>query len=129
MKRDMDVIRKIILTVKEKEFNSEPDAWEKDNCIRSAEGVPEDVFKYHTMLLKEAGLVKAIVGGGDPIPSEAVILDLTWEGHDFADSISNDTVWDTAKGRVQKVGSWTFDLLVECLKQEAKKRIGLVISG
>jgi hypothetical protein len=87
------------------------------------------------MLLKEAGLIKGKVAppsamkGASVIPSAAIIKDLTWLGHDFASSIKSDKVWDSSKERLKKAGSWTFDLLLECLKQEAKKRIGLAISS
>lgn len=121
MKRDMEVIRKIILAVKSSEEQ-----------VQSVEGVPDDKFNYHTMLLKEAGLIKGTVSASknqNIIPNIALITDLTWDGHDFADSIGDDTVWNTAKGRIQEVGSWTFDLFLECVKQEAKKRIGLQFSS
>ncbi|MGO8839441.1 MAG: DUF2513 domain-containing protein [Limisphaerales bacterium] len=48
---------------------------------------------------------------------------LTWAGHDFLDAARNDTIWNKAKDEFLKPGiSWTFSILFEWLKQEARQR-------
>ena len=58
------------------------------------------------------------------IPSAAAIVRLTWAGHDFLDSSRDNKIWKLAKEHVIKPGaSWTFSLLLEWLKQEARHRV------
>ena len=86
---------------------------------------------YHVQLLKDAGLVEAEVHrrpDGEFIG--AVTSRLTWAGHDFLDAMRDDTIWSKAKKHVLKPGaSWTFDLLKEWLKHEAREKLGLPIAG
>ena len=114
MNRDMDVIRQIVLAVRD---FSEP--------LAKVDGIEPAVFNYHAQLLDEAGLVKASLGCSDKRPpSVALIFRLTWDGHDFADSITDNTVWQKAKDTVIKpTASWTFGILLEYLKMEIKSHI------
>lgn len=114
MNRDMDVIRQIVLAVRD---SNEP--------IAKVEGMEPAVFNYHAQLLDEAGLVKASLGSSDKrLPTVAMIFRLTWAGHDFADSITDDTLWQKAKDTVIKpTASWTFGILLEYLKVEIRSHI------
>lgn len=80
---------------------------------------------YHISLLNEAGLMNAIIRKNEyGLPSDAVIMGLTWAGHDFLDAVRNDTIWSNAKETILKPGvSWTFSILTEWLKQEALNKI------
>ena len=116
MKRDMDIIRKIILATR----NSET-----PHPLSGVEGISNDDFAQHVQLLEEADLVKAAINGGDSRPAfAAVIYRLTWSGHDFADAIAEDSVWQKAKENVLKpTASWTFGILLDYLKVEISSRI------
>ena len=109
MRRDMDIIRQIVLAVRD-----------SDGVVRGLEGVDFEVYAEHVRLLDEAGLVDASI---QTVPQRKVIAALvwrlTWAGQDFADAISSDTLWRKAKDTVIKpAGSWTFDVLKEWLKSE-----------
>ena len=109
MKRDMDIIRQIVLAVRD-----------SDGVVRGLEGVEFEVYAEHVRLLDEAGLIDASI---QVVPQRRVIAALvwrlTWAGQDFADAISSDTLWHKAKETVIKpTGSWTFDVLKEWLKTE-----------
>ena len=116
MQRDMDLIRKIVLTVRD-----------STGVVNKLEGVEELAYRYHANLLLEAGLAvgaasKEVMGTG--APGHVMIFRLTWAGHDFADSISSDTIWKKAKDNVLKPSaSWTFEILKEYLKAEIKTHI------
>lgn len=119
MDRDMDTIRKIVLAVKA-----------ANGHITRVDGVTQEVFAYHAALLQEAGLAKCHIeedsDSPSAIPSIAVIWRLTWAGHDFADSIKDENLWDKAKTNVLKpAASWTFGVLLEYLKQEILRRVGV----
>jgi hypothetical protein len=114
MKRDMDMIRRILLHV--------------EQAQKPVETVPDcaqNVFDYHTALIIEAGLAEGDVGKDhNLLPFGAVVFRLTWNGHEFLDSARSDTVWQIAKQKVLKPGaSWTFALLGEVLKTLAKHQL------
>lgn len=112
MKRDMDLIRRIVLTTADLPYGEQ---------LQEMDGVDEETFVTHVIWLSEAGLVKAITEDGVG-PSEAryaFVFRLTWSGCEFADAIRNDTLWAKAKSNVLKPGmSFTFDVLKEWLKTE-----------
>ena len=57
------------------------------------------------------------------------IRGLTWEGHDFLDTVRDPDVWKRTKEGASKMGGWTFGLLKDLgtayLKHVAKERLGL----
>lgn len=118
MKRDMDVIRRILLAAS---------TMKPGEALQELDGVDDSVFSEHVNLLVERGLVD----GGAPIsltsgPIGGFITRLTWEGQDFVDLIEGDTAWNTAKARVIRPGvAWSFDVLKEVLKAIAMKSAGL----
>ena len=114
MKRDMDVIRKIILSVRD-----------VDGAISSVEGIEKQNFGFHVQMLEEAKLVNSsILTGNSGKIESARILRLTWKGEDFADVIVDDKAWKKAKENIiKKNASWTFYILLEFLEFEAKRVI------
>ena len=97
MKRDMDLVRKILLAV-EKTTNTRGiidfDEFDSD-CS------PEKIF-YHLNMMDQAGLIVV-----DHIErKEGVVLRiraLTWQGHEFLDVARNEHSWNRAKEKVLKV--------------------------
>jgi len=115
MKRDMNLIRVILQTTEEYDHDKEPS---RPFCETFA---PEEV--YQIKLMRDAGLVDAETYSN---PSRATIFRLTWAGHDFLDASRDNTIWKKAVEHVIKPGtSWTFSILSEWLKQEAKERLGM----
>jgi hypothetical protein len=79
---------------------------------------------YQIALMKDAGLVDADIDTIGSIPCNATIIRLTWVGHDFLDSSRDNKIWKMAVEHVIKPGaSWSFSILVEWLKQEARRRV------
>jgi hypothetical protein len=84
------------------------------------------------MLMNEAGLIQAhFIEGNDVLPDDVGYLRLTWDGHDFLDATKDSKIWKMAKEHVIKPGaSWTFSLLLEWLKHQARERVfGVLPSG
>ncbi|MGF1697917.1 DUF2513 domain-containing protein [Vibrio lamellibrachiae] len=104
----MDLIRKLVLFIVEKE---------NDHPIMKPlfEGYTELEFDEHYHLLYEAGLVRCetVCSGSTPDRIVRVIpFSLTWEGHDFADAIKNETIWKNAKEKIMpQIGGLPFDVL------------------
>jgi len=119
MDRNMDVIRQIVQAVKE-----------ANAIVKNVDGLEDDTFRFHAMLLIEAGLAdgdwKPNTRKSTPIPSVAIINRLTWEGFNFAYEIEDDAVWEKAKKNILKpAGSWSFEILREYLQQQIKIKLGL----
>ena len=119
MNRDMDVIRRIALRLRE-----------TDDALSALDGVADEAFNYNAQLMIEAGLADGSavgsVHGKIGVPLSVCLFRLTWEGHDFADSIKDETLWEKAKEKVVKpTGSWTFGILKEFIKFEIKRRLGM----
>ena len=113
----MDVVRWILLHVEEAK-----------QPVQSIPDCPPDVFAYNAALLIEEGFLDGrVIRGPKGYPTGALILRMTWRGHEFLDAARSDTVWQTAKEKMLKPGmSWTFDLLREVLKGLAKQQLAKV---
>ncbi len=118
MNRDMDVIRKIVLASRD-----------SDGAIKSIDGIDEKMFNFNAMLLDEAGLAECLIkmpGNNNTVPILAIVNRLTWNGFEFADSITDETIWNKAKEHLLKpASSWTFGLLFEYLKAEIKQKLAI----
>ena len=114
MRRDMDLIRNILLSTESDDFGN-------------LEEVDGKTLAFHVALLEEAGLLRAyITFDGDEQPTGYIIRKITWSGYEFLDSIRDKTIWEKAKKYVLKPGaSWTFVILAEYLKGEIKERLGM----
>ncbi len=97
MKRDMDLIRAILLKVEE-----------SDEVLPFPFEVPEydeRLVNDHIVLLDEAGLLEAYyseMGSGAQLV--VVVRKLTWEGHEFLDAARNEGIWSEAKEVAKKKG-------------------------
>ena len=113
MKRDIEVIRQILCDLESHDFEA--------NILQ----VDDPHNAYQVALMKEAGLVEAaIVEDHRGLPAQAALFRLTWAGHDFLDSSRDSMLWKKAMDHVIKPGaSWTFSLLAEWLKEEARRRV------
>ena len=105
MKRDMDLVRSIMIEV---EKNPDPLAW----ADVQVPGHTSQEIAYHVMLLYEKGLIDANdCSSNDGMDWKAKRL--TFDGHEFLDAARSDTVWHKAKERVL---STTGTLTLEGLK-------------
>jgi len=105
MKRDMDLMREILLVVEKWPFTGGFDTVVIPN--RNKEEVA-----YHIYLLDDAGLIEAVtVSDGDN--TQWYAKHLTYEGHEFLDAARDQTRWAKAKDKVE---STTGTLTLEALK-------------
>ncbi len=109
MKRDMDLIRQMVLAAR------------GGGRLFRIEGVDADVFAEHVALLIDAGLVegrllRSYEGTGAAWDS-GVIERLTWAGQEFAKSVEDGARWAAARDYLVKQGGvFTLDLLLAYLK-------------
>ena len=116
MKRDMDLIRKMLL-----EIESHASGWAPNLEI---EGYTPDQIGYHSYLIIDAGLAT-----GDDLTDtvscgpEWKIRSLTAAGHDFTESARNEFVWNEVQEAVKKKGfvSVGLDVLKKLLDKQLRK--------
>lgn len=120
MKRNMELVRKLLLAVEEKPFPIDSDDITVSDFIR-----PE--IDYHFQLLFEAGLLRYVVDASTHDGNKQWLgVSLTWTGHEFLDAARNETVWTEATRLiVSKVGTVTFDVLKTVLSQALLRNLGL----
>lgn len=121
MQRDMELIRKIALTIEASSTGYAPDRLEIDGEYTSEQ------IGYHAHLMMQAGLATGTdittLGGSSPA---AMLQSLTWTGHEFVEAARDDTRWKKAMGVVKdKGGSVTLSVLVQLLTEMMRKSLGL----
>jgi Hypothetical protein (DUF2513) len=125
MKRDMELIRELMLAIESQDgdFN-----YESVKAI----GYCEPQIEYNLDLLIEARLVIGEVHRfqGDPLQGGFspifVVARLSWDGHEFLDNARNEFVWkDTMKQVKEKGGGISIALLTQLLISVAKQHFGL----
>lgn len=119
MKRDMDLIRAILL-----EVEAAPSGFAPSNI--EIPGYTQEQIRYHAYLLNEAGLVNGIdvTSHGSKGP-EMLITKLTWKGYEFLDSARENKIWNQAKGMIYKVGGASLPIWTALLTDIIKKQLGL----
>ena len=113
MKRDMDLIRQILLTLENAEEFETP-------LNLTVDGYDENEIVYHVYLLDQAGLIKAFDFSNDTFPDWRA-SHLTWSGHEFLAAAKDDTRWKKAKALITKHGGTaTFEIVKTLLTESLK---------
>ena len=118
MKRDMDLIRLILLELE----NSEPYQVFRPNIC----GYQDKEVNYHLELLISAWLVEGemhYTGGMTANPN----VKLTWAGHEFLDDIRTDSIWKNTKTLLSSKGVTTVsaEILKIAVQSILKDHLGL----
>ena len=122
MKRDIDLVRKLLIYLEEK-----PNG--KIVKDLELEGFLKGEVQYHLILMDQAGLINC-ERSVSSTTSDRVIrvypFSLTWQGHEFLEASRSDTLWNKAKEIVKsKSGALSFDVLKALLISMVKERVGL----
>lgn len=116
MKRDMDLIRTLLLEIEDKHDGSGRDVKIK------IEGRSHEEVTEHLFMLDEAGLIE----GRDASHLQGrhmLVLRMTWHGHEFLDGIRDPKIWAETKEGAKKVGAFSLDVLSAIARGIVKKKI------
>lgn len=120
MKRDMELVREILLAIEASPSGFAP----RPLQIRdySAEQIG-----YHVLIMDEGGLIEADVTTTKNSASPGALAKrLTWQGHEFLDAARDPGIWKKAMGLVkEQAGSVTIHTLKELLVSLGAKALGL----
>ena len=124
MKRDLDLVREILLAVE----SYEPARVSEIQSISPSDfaGTKAQNY-YHINMMIDAGLIK--LAGRPTLAGDFAVRGMTMTGHDFLDAIKEQSVWNHTKERVGKIGAWTLDIVLAVAKDEIKRRLGLALHG
>jgi len=125
MKRDMDIIRALMLKLEALPADGHRifgvAATDEELAVA---GASVDQIDYHLRLLRDQGFLDS--PGQPSLSGKYPFRGITWAGHDFVDSIRDDDVWSKTKTQAEKVGSWTVDILAGIAKAVVKAKLKAV---
>jgi hypothetical protein len=119
MKRDMDLVREIMLKI---------EALPAGPPVLYRMGEVEDlVLLNHLEMLIEAGLVRGKISRSQGARGDVIgISTLTWEGHEWVDAVRDPRVWNEAKTTLlDNGGSVSFELTKAVATRILRMRVGL----
>jgi hypothetical protein len=119
MKRDMDLIRKILLEV-------EGSPSDKDFEDLKIDGYTDEEVEYHAWLLIDAKLAHGYVTLPDVGYPHPEVKCLSWSGHEFLDAARDDTRWKkVTRTLLEKGETVTIGVLQGLLVASMKSAVGL----
>lgn len=118
MKRDMDFIREILLDI---EGQDGPQLSDLLPGPVSDEGYNK-LAEHLRLLIDDAGLVTGIAAHS-MAGKNWLDLKLTWDGHEFLDTVRDDEIWARTKQGALAAGGFSLDLLAALAKGFVKKQI------
>jgi Hypothetical protein (DUF2513) len=118
MKRDLDLVRRILFRLEGEEGASlSSPGW--SSFVEDGHDIA--TIHYHLQLLHDAGLIEA----SEVMPGQWWPERMTWAGHEFLDAARNEELWQETKRRVQaNLGSAPFLLFHETLIRLSRARLG-----
>lgn len=129
MKRDMDMVRDILIGLGEGKGRTNFEFNTSFESIKSEEKSNDELIYYHYQILRQAGLIDFKESRHKSGVFLINIPQLTWNGNEYLSSIESDTVWIKTKSFIKEKGlevsKLTFDVIMAVAKAEAKKRLGL----
>ena len=115
MKRDKELMREILLQV---EASTTTTGW----IELELPGHSEVEVSNHVELLSEAGFLQAhdlsTLDGPDWRPER-----LTYEGHEFLDTVRDPEIWRNTREAAKKIGSSSVEVLFEIGKNSVKQKL------
>jgi len=130
MKRDMELVRKLLMAVEslgEEKQGGITFPGNNYGVVEDIDGYHRDTVYYHIKLMIDAGLISGNVsetmGGG---VSHAFASSLTWEGHEFLDAARENSVWQKTMEKAGNAAtSISFEVLKALLIKTAGESLGL----
>lgn len=116
----MELVRQLLFMIEKLESNHTE--------LKIPSEIDREEAVYHLRIMEQAGFTVNKIQYADNQPLW-IYSSLTWDGHDFLDSIKNDTVWTKIKEGIKnkglELGQVSFSVLKEYAKLEIKKKLGL----
>ncbi len=125
MKRDMDLIRYIMISLEEEMKAGNIYFADNIDFTKFSNDIGKNIINEHLMLLLENEFIEAVYAGNKISPSAFAIKRITNKGHDFIDALRNDNVWNKVKEKATSVGGFTLSAVYELGKEYVKQELFL----
>ncbi len=126
MKRDMELVLKILKVLEEREDVS----MIKDIKDLELSDYDDRVVHHHLLRMYEAGLIDAEAETSSTTKTRLIRVypfGLTWQGHEFLDAMKNQSVFSKVKEKLSgKLDDISFVLLKELALKFAREQLGLL---
>ena len=124
MKRDMDLVRKLLIRIEEV---YEPGQKRISASELVIDGYDAQTVVEHLMLMRDAGLLQDVVAKTYVTGSTIVSVgNLTNKGYDTLEDFRNDTVWNKTKDVVKEKG---LPMVIDVFKEVASTIISSITEG
>ncbi|GEO43270.1 hypothetical protein SAE02_74180 [Skermanella aerolata] len=124
MKRDMDLVRKLLFYFEDKQ------SFSVDQNV-TIDGYSEDEIAYHLVLIAQAGFIDFEPQRSSSNPDriyKVYPFGLTWKGHEFLENAKDENLWNKSKEKVLGVtGGLSADVLGSLIKYYAKEKLGIPV--
>lgn len=125
MNLNHDCVRDLMLVFEDVPYGETP-TMEYFLRLENLKTYPMEDVLYCTEKLLEAGYIELHRIKAWGMPFDGIFREITWEGHQFLDSIKSDTVWEKTKSRVSStVGSASLQVLSALATSITAKLLGL----
>lgn len=124
MKRDMDLIRELLFKLEAIDIPAgvvRP--LSPHNPAMAVEGFTAEDVGRHLAMLVSGGLVETSGNRSFGPDGSLMFRQLSWQGHDFLDSVRDSKIWEKTKQGAEAAGGFTVDLLKDLAKGFVKKQI------
>jgi len=130
MKRDMDLVRKILFLIEANEYETGI----HDAFPPKIEGYTEQQILYHLLLMTQADLLHVDKTETPQLKDDLMTVQpkfyssyysLGWNGHEFLDAARDNKRWEKAKGTMNKVGGVVLPVLMQLLTSYMKAELKL----
>lgn len=126
MKFEPELVRDILLDIEELHQYPEYFIFHNNSQFKRASKYETNVIVYHFKLLSEAGFIKWTPKfDGSNSLYIAFVHGMTYEGHQFLDTVRSPKVWKETKSVAEKVGVFSLNFL----SQTASQIIANIISN
>jgi Hypothetical protein (DUF2513) len=122
MKRDMELIRELMLAIE-----SRDDTEYSAEKLKINGGKDITQIKYHLRLLADAGFIKVTITNEDCDDGIGIMIDrMLHNGHEFLDNARNESVWKNTMKQVMGKGEGiSIALLTQLLIAATKQHFGI----
>ncbi|WP_163183346.1 DUF2513 domain-containing protein [Neobacillus sedimentimangrovi] len=118
MKRDMELVREIIIELSEGKYKSSI-KWDSEE---------DKLYYYHLKIMRKENLISF-----KETPTKDKVLlsaaQLEWKGNEFLQTFSNNSVWEKTKDFIKRKGieeaDIYIDMLIELGKTQIKQSLGM----
>ncbi len=121
MRRNMDLVREILIEASK----SDKEVRASDIAEKSSKYSLEEII-YNIKIMGEGNLINVYIDEREVGVVDAYVMDITWHGNEFLDSISSNEIWEKIKNNFSdKIINIPFDILTSLAKLYLKSKLGL----